>query len=453
MIHLVWALPALAVIGAIASGRAGTLAASLIGLLVALTVALTAAPHAFQVSDAAIALARGTWIVVPYILGGLLFWQMAIRPGDAAVPAEAVVNDSRARRRLLFAACFLIGPFAESATGFGVGIIGTMMLVRRLDVAPVYLLAFSLLSQTLILWGGMGSGAIVAAAFARADPTTLAVHASFFFVAFNLLWLPLYWRMADRAGIAASWSERLNEGMWLGASLVLLIMATALLGPETAMLAACGPLIVLRWLADERPARRDLMIAVRRMAPFAALIGWLVITRLVPALEDFPLGTGRMTPFAGAPAWSPLFHAGTWLVVAAVLTSLLRGHGSAFPTEIKKGMEGGSPRGIEHHHLLDDGQASLGFWDCRWFGARPVRGARPLGGRTHADHLGRLQRAGQQRERRQRSLHGFAGEPCHRSRFQRGRRCRPAACRGFVAQHGLAGAPVDRMQPVGYAGP
>lgn len=129
--------------------------------------------------------------------------------------------------------------------------------------------------------------------------------------------------------------------MWLGASLVLLIMATALLGPETAMLAACGPLIVLRWLADERPARRDLMIAVRRMAPFAALIGWLVITRLVPALEDFPLGTGRMTPFAGAPAWSPLFHAGTWLVVAAVLTSLLRGHGSAFPTEIKKAWKAG----------------------------------------------------------------------------------------------------------------
>lgn len=207
MIHLVWALLALAVIGAIASGRAGTLAASLIGLLVALTVALTAAPHAFQVSDAAIALARGTWIVVPYILGGLLFWQMAIRPGDAAVPAEAVVNDSRARRRLLFAACFLIGPFAESATGFGVGIIGTMMLVRRLDVAPVYLLAFSLLSQTLILWGGMGSGAIVAAAFARADPTTLAVHASFFFVAFNLLWLPLYWRIVPelpQAGVRGS---------------------------------------------------------------------------------------------------------------------------------------------------------------------------------------------------------------------------------------------------------
>ncbi len=113
---------------------------------------------------------------------------MAIRPGDAAMPVETSLPDARARRRLLFTACFLIGPFAESATGFGVGIIGTMMLVRRLDVPPIYLLAFSLLSQTMILWGGMGSGAIVGAAFARADPTILAFNASFFLVAFNILW-------------------------------------------------------------------------------------------------------------------------------------------------------------------------------------------------------------------------------------------------------------------------
>ncbi|MFT3688522.1 hypothetical protein [Paenirhodobacter sp.] len=103
---------------------------------------------------------------------------MAIRPGDAAMPVETTRPDPRARRRLLFTACFLIGPFAESVTGFGVGIIGTMMLMRRLDVPPVPLLAFSLLSQTMILWGGMGSGAIVTAAFARTDPTTLTACSS-----------------------------------------------------------------------------------------------------------------------------------------------------------------------------------------------------------------------------------------------------------------------------------
>lgn len=338
MIYLVWTLPALAVVGAIASGRIGTLAASIISLILALVVALTTAPHAYSIADAAISLMRGAWIgwiVVPYILGGLLFWQMAIRPGDAAMPVETELSDARARRRLLFTACFLIGPFAESATGFGVGIIGTMMLVRRLNVSPIYLLAFSLLSQTMILWGGMGSGAIVAAAFARTDATTLAVNASFFLVAFNILWLPIYWRMADKAGIASGWRERISEAVWLGVSLVLVIAATALLGPEVAMLAAYGPIIVLRYLVDERPNRGELARAFNRMLPFVLLIGWLVITRLLPELEHVLEQTGRMEPFAGAPEWSPLFHAGTWLVVAAILTGLLRGHRSAFPAEIK----------------------------------------------------------------------------------------------------------------------
>lgn len=256
MIYLVWTLPALAVVGAIASGRIGTFMASIIALVIALVVALTTAPHDYSSAEAVVSLARGAWIgwvVMPYILGGVLFWQIAMRTGDAAMPVETLQADDRARRRLLFTACFLIGPFAESATGFGVGIIGTMMLVRRLEIPTIYLLAFSLLSQTMILWGGMGSGAIVGAAFARTDPTTLAFHSSFFLVAFNVFWLPIYWRMAERASIGGSWVERISEAGWLGASLALVIFATAMLGPEVAMLAAYGPMIVLRYLVDERP--------------------------------------------------------------------------------------------------------------------------------------------------------------------------------------------------------
>jgi lactate permease len=336
--YLVWTLPPLVVIAAIASGRVGILAASMIGLLSTLAVALTTAPHGFQIPDAIVSLARGAWIgwiVVPYFLGGLLFWQIAIRHGEVAMPLETSLPGVRTRRRSLFTACFLIGPFAESATGFGIGIIGTMTLVRRLDVQPVYLLTFSLLSQTMLLWGAMGSGSILAAAFAHTDPTALTVNASLFLVVFNVLWLPLYWRMADRAGIVADWRERISEALWFGTSQTFVIAATALLGPETAMLAAYGPMIVLRYLVDQRPDRVELILAIRRLAPFALLIGWLVLTRLLPPLAHFLEQTGRMEPFAGAPAWSPLFHAGTWLVIAAILTGVLRGHASAFPSEIK----------------------------------------------------------------------------------------------------------------------
>src|SRR5258708_39785143 len=94
-------------------------------------------------------------------------------------------------------------------------------------------------------------------------------------------------------------------------------------------------MIVVGLLVDERPHRGELILAIRKVAPFAFLIGWLVLTRLLPPLTHFLERTGRMEPFAGAPGWSPLFHAGTWLVIAAILTGVLQGHASAFPSEIK----------------------------------------------------------------------------------------------------------------------
>jgi lactate permease len=336
--YFVWTLPALLVIAAIASGRLGVLAASVIGLASALVVAFAAAPHTFQLADAVVSLARGAWIgwiIVPYIMGGLLFWQIAMRTGDAGVPTATPILNARAGRRLLFLACFLIGPFAESATGFGVGIIGTMALVRRLQIKPIQLLVFALISQTMILWGAMGSGAIIAAALARTDPTTLTLHASTLVIAFNIAWLALYWRLADRAGFAAGYQERLSEALWLGASLALVVAATTVLGPETAMLAAYGPVIALRYLVDERPDRRTLGQVFRRVLPFGILILWLGATRLVAPLEGFLLEVGRLYPFAGAPAWAPLFHAGTWLLVGAVLTSLLRGLARSFPMDLR----------------------------------------------------------------------------------------------------------------------
>src|SRR5262249_26259625 len=94
MTYLLWSLPALIVIAAIASGRLNTTLAAVLGLLAAIPVALFAAPGAFGAGPLGHALARGLWIggiITPYILGGLLFWQMAARgaPGQASTANSA----------------------------------------------------------------------------------------------------------------------------------------------------------------------------------------------------------------------------------------------------------------------------------------------------------------------------------------------------------------------------
>lgn len=325
MMYLLWSLPALIVIGAIASGRLNTTTAAVLGLLAALPIALYGAPAPFGIGQLGLALERGLWIggiISPYILGGLLFWNMAAqgrKPQLAADADKAALAHPLARRRLLFFACFLVGPFAESATGFGVGMLGTVLLIRPLDLKPRDTMVFALLSQTLIPWGAMGSGTLLASAYARVPATQLALYAMAPVALLMVLWMLLYWRTARRANLRAPMAEHGREAAWMLASLVALSGATALLGPETALLAAYGPLIVLRFLLDRRPDRPRLQSAALTALPYILMIAWLVATRLLPGLNRNLAAIATFSPFPDLPAWMPFLHAGSWLIAGAVL--------------------------------------------------------------------------------------------------------------------------------------
>ncbi len=332
MTYLLWSLPALTVIGAIASGRLNTTAAAVLGLAAAVPVALGAAPAPFGGSQLGLALARGLWIggtITPYILGGLLFWHMAAQnrspAGKAAGPSVAELADALARRRRLFFACFLVGPFAESATGFGVGMLGTVLLIRPLNLQPRETMVFALLSQTLIPWGAMGSGTLLASAYARVPAPELALYGMVPVVLLMAIWMALYWRTAARAGLRAAASEHWREAGWMAASLAALAAATALLGPETALLSAYGPLIVLRFVLDRRPDRPQLLAAARGALPYILMIASLVATRLVPGLNRGLSALAAFSPFADLPVWKPFLHAGSWLIAGAVAMAVLRG--------------------------------------------------------------------------------------------------------------------------------
>ena len=324
-----WFLPTIVLALAVLSGRCSPMVASFLGLATAIPVAFATAPVPFGFAPLAGALARGAWIgatIAPYIVGGLLFWQLASRPGSRSSETLRPLDvDLRARRRRLFFACFLVGPFAESATGFGVGMLGTIALLRPMRLPPAQLMVFALLSQTYIPWGAMGSGTMLAAAYAKMPASELGVASLVPIASLMPVWLVLFWLTARQAGVAATASELLGEVGWIGASLLTLAVATVFLGPEIAMLSAFGPLIVARHLLDTRPGAAQVRLALGRVWPYLVLVGALTLTRAVPPLRAALASLGTIAPYPDLPGWPPLFHAGSWLIAGAVLVALCRG--------------------------------------------------------------------------------------------------------------------------------
>lgn len=347
MIYLLWLLPTFVVAIAIGSGRFNASSSALFGLLVAAPVAALTGPEIFGIPQLSTALSRGVWIgatIAPYIIGGLLFWQVAMHnePGSPQLLAANEFADVQvAQRKTAFFACFLIGPFAESATGFGVGMLGTIALLRSMKLAPTHLMVFALLSQTLIPWGAMGSGTILAAAYARMSPADLSFYSIVPVSLLMLLWLPLFWRTAAAAGLKASRSEHIHEAVWIAAGMASLALATRILGPETGLLAAFGPLIALRFLTDKRPTAEQVGQASRRIAPYLMLICSLVATRVLPELKQILSSIGRISPYTDLPTWPPLYHAGTWLMAGAVITAMVRGQLHLIGREAKAAVKTG----------------------------------------------------------------------------------------------------------------
>jgi lactate permease len=169
---LVALLPFALVPALLATGRVSALASGLAGLLAALAAAalLQEAPPAAVAVALASDVAEGAWLALQaalFIVAGL-FFHLAVQaardgPGQATSPPAARTGFDRRR---LFAACFLLGPFLESATGFGVGQVMAVPAILAAGASGVPGVGLSLLTQSLVAWGSLGVGSAVGAALA-----------------------------------------------------------------------------------------------------------------------------------------------------------------------------------------------------------------------------------------------------------------------------------------------
>jgi lactate permease len=333
--YALWSLPAVVVAVLIGAGRSSA-TAGFWGLVLAIAVALAAAPGRFGPLEAAQSAASGAWLALlvgAVILGGLFFRDIVAGHDPAGEPPPV---PAALRRRQLYLTCFLIGPFAESATGFGVGQVAIAPALRSLGLTPLHAVLLGLFSQMLVPWGALANGTIVGAELSGLPAAVLGVHSAALTVPLLLGWLVLFWRMAAAAGVPGTRRDLYAELAWTLLAAALLILCNFALGPEVAALAALGPLIVARFVAGGPRTAHGWRAALRVALPYAALIAGLAATRAMPSFNRFLTEAVAVRPFADGATWLPLLHPASWLVMVALATALAAGRAATIAGALER---------------------------------------------------------------------------------------------------------------------
>lgn len=323
MTVLTAAAPLVLVIALLASGRFGALAAGAAGLVATVLAALalrgTEGFTGFAVSQTLV----GSWLswqVISIVVGGVFFYRCVAgrAPTVSAAPAPAAAPD---HRRLYFV-CFLLGPFAESVTGFGVGYIIALAAVTRLGVGGVPALLFGLYSQSMVPWGALAAGTTVGGLLTGLSPTTLGALCGLLQMPVHLGYLALFWYFRRGVGPAPSAAQRLDDLAWTVAIVAAVWASHLIIDVEIAGAAPLGVLTALRWLRDERPDGAALRRAASSAAPYAALTVALVLTRTVASLQAVLKSLWAWQPLSGQPPFPPFYAPGFWLFAVGLLSAL-----------------------------------------------------------------------------------------------------------------------------------
>ena len=319
-------IPLLIVIALLASGRVGALMAGAVGLLATVLVVLVAPPRdtalgPFMLRQAGIG-AWLAWQVVAIVIGGIFFYR-CVRARELAnsQPAAPATDAPRAElHRRLYFVCFLLGPFAEAVTGFGVGYIIALAMIARLGVRGVPCLVLGLYSQCLVPWGALAIGTTLGAQIVGMSPTSLGARCALLQMPIHAAYLALFWRYIGAAGARATVTQRLDDVAWTAMTMLAVWLAHEVVDVEIAGAVPLGLLVALRWLRDERPDVASLRRAAHAALPYAALTLALLVTRTVPPLQAALQTSGAWQPFADQPPFAPFYAPGFWLLLVGAAT-------------------------------------------------------------------------------------------------------------------------------------
>lgn len=311
--NAIWAgLPIIVALGCMAARmpatRAGTLA-----LVVAIAIAIFPFDTDVWPLIRAEAAISGVMIEVALILfGGLLLNALLQRAGSQARLGRVLIERTGYPERSLVLVVLGIIPFAESVTGFGVGAVIGIPLLRGIGLGPRRAAICGLLGLVIVPWGSLGPGTLVAARLAGVDYQALGVTSAllsgvvFFVMGAAALWIGLG-RRAFRLGIFDLLATALT--LWFGVWLVNRSIGTPLAGVLGSAFAIVCTLALARFRGRGLKTPEPWPLA--DCGPYLVLVGGLLVTHMLATWNAI----GPWQAILGSPA--------TWLLITAAITPWL----------------------------------------------------------------------------------------------------------------------------------
>lgn len=300
-------LPILVTVAALLAGLR-SIHAALLGVAAAgIAMAL-----AFPLPAGALAPALYHWLpvlaeVLMIIAGGLLLSEVLRQAGAQAALAQWISARAGTGTGAVLLVVHGVTPFAESVTGFGVGITIGIPLLAQFGLSAGRVAAIGLLGLCAVPWGSMGPGTLIAARMSGLPFHDLGVASGVVSV------VPFVVTGVVAARLAAPRGDRLRS-MAMGAVsglmlMVAVIAANAVFG--TAPAGAVGALAVIVVHLLRRPGLWPDALGRRALAGYAILLGGVLVMatllRALGAYEDWH--------YAASPAlW--LFVAVLWFAHA-----------------------------------------------------------------------------------------------------------------------------------------
>ncbi|MEJ5128785.1 L-lactate permease [Comamonas sp. MYb21] len=311
MYLLLSASPVLAVIAGLLLGLR-----SLYAALIGVALALAGCVMAFPLSTPAALQALASWmpVLVEVLLivgGGLLLSEVLRAAGAQKALAQCVMGRTGEGVGAVLLVVHGVTPFAESLTGFGIGITIGIPLLAHSGLPARKIALIGLLGLCAVPWGSMGPGTLVAATMAGLSFDALGVASAAVSV------IPMV-----VVGVAAAWlasapgrrAGAMLQGALSGLMLALAIgLSNAVLGTSAA--GALGALLMTAlWLWLGR--RGAGACAGDATAPLGAL-GWRALAAYGLLLLGVLVAGAVLRALQAAGAWHLLASPALWLFVAA----------------------------------------------------------------------------------------------------------------------------------------